>query len=476
MKILDLNNQDHSALTETYQDRVRDVSDAIIDSSQRVPLKKPQILDAIERQSRDKDVPELRFKGRQGSRAWPDFVKDVLAELKGKVVLDRRRGPSDSATAKRAEKEKLLSKISMYIEDAIGQAFPDGDPVDILVPKLLRLGIDEFNIGKWLDDAVRSHLGAKSFNAYMGNIYDDMAADSPEMMLQSGLLYNPYTNRPFNFLGQLKRLLDQGNNDGLLLNIIANVPTKDPKTVEVIKSNHEKIIIALLKLIRANGNRHLINSVMRNIEHMGLRWQEFDAIRQSFAADVREHMLPGDVLMIENEKQAVVGTILSIDSDTVIIEGEVVTKILNEVHFKVEISRDVQNTIQDFLAEDEDEALDMALDWASQQLDGDSEITARILREAQYHGREVKLGKPMRGDVKKYKVYVKDPKTGNIKKVNFGDKSMEIKRDDPARRKSFRARHGCGTPRASNRTKAAYWSCRLWSSKPVSKILKGKRS
>jgi hypothetical protein len=96
------------------------------------------------------------------------------------------------------------------------------------------------------------------------------------------------------------------------------------------------------------------------------------------------------------------------------------------------------------------------------------------LNEAEYQGRTVQLGKPMRGDVRKYKVFVKDPKTGNIKKVNFGDPNMEIKRDDPARRKSFRARHGCGTPRASDRTKAAYWSCRMWSSKPVSKILKGK--
>ena len=96
------------------------------------------------------------------------------------------------------------------------------------------------------------------------------------------------------------------------------------------------------------------------------------------------------------------------------------------------------------------------------------------LQEAEYKGREVKLGKPMRGDVKKFKVYVKDPKTGNVKKVNFGDKNMEIKRDDPDRRKNYRARHGCGTSRASDRTKAAYWSCRLWSTKNVSDILKGK--
>jgi len=107
------------------------------------------------------------------------------------------------------------------------------------------------------------------------------------------------------------------------------------------------------------------------------------------------------------------------------------------------------------------------------ELDHDA-INEEVLAEAEYHGRKVSLGKPMKGDVKKYKVYVKDPKTGNVKKVNFGDPNMEIRRDNPKARKSFRARHGCGTKRASNRTKAAYWSCKMWSTKPVSKILKGK--
>jgi hypothetical protein len=99
---------------------------------------------------------------------------------------------------------------------------------------------------------------------------------------------------------------------------------------------------------------------------------------------------------------------------------------------------------------------------------------SEMLNEAEYKGREVQLGKPMKGDVKKFKVYVKDKKTGNVKKVNFGDPNMEIRRDNPKAKKSFRARHGCGTKRASDRTKAAYWSCRMWSKKPVSKIMKGK--
>lgn len=85
---------------------------------------------------------------------------------------------------------------------------------------------------------------------------------------------------------------------------------------------------------------------------------------------------------------------------------------------------------------------------------------ANMLQEAEYQGRKVALGKPMRGDVKKFKVYVKDPKTGNVKKVNFGDKTMKIKKSNPARRKSFRARHKCST--AKDRTSARYWSCRKW--------------
>ena len=90
--------------------------------------------------------------------------------------------------------------------------------------------------------------------------------------------------------------------------------------------------------------------------------------------------------------------------------------------------------------------------------------------EAKYQGREVALGKPTRGDVKKFKVYVRDPSTGNIKKVNFGhggtsakragQKTMKIKKSNPARRKSFRARHNCDNP--GPRTKARYWSCRAW--------------
>jgi len=79
--------------------------------------------------------------------------------------------------------------------------------------------------------------------------------------------------------------------------------------------------------------------------------------------------------------------------------------------------------------------------------------------EAEYQGRKVPLNKPMAGDVKKSKVYVKKP-NGKVVKVNFGDKNMRIKKSNPNRRKSFRARHNCDNP--GPKWKARYWSCRAW--------------
>jgi hypothetical protein len=89
-----------------------------------------------------------------------------------------------------------------------------------------------------------------------------------------------------------------------------------------------------------------------------------------------------------------------------------------------------------------------------------NEADCDCLLEAEYQGRTVPLGKPMRGDSKKFKVYVKNPKTGKVIKVNFGAKGMNIKKNNPVRRKAFRARHNCANP--GPRTKARYWSCRKW--------------
>jgi hypothetical protein len=95
-----------------------------------------------------------------------------------------------------------------------------------------------------------------------------------------------------------------------------------------------------------------------------------------------------------------------------------------------------------------------------------------IDEQAEYDGRKVKLNNPTRGDVKKYKVYVKNEK-GKVIKIEFGDPNMEIKRDDPGRRKSFRARHRCDSDPAPKWT-ARYWSCKFWEKgKTVTDLMKG---
>ena len=83
---------------------------------------------------------------------------------------------------------------------------------------------------------------------------------------------------------------------------------------------------------------------------------------------------------------------------------------------------------------------------------------------AKYQGRTVKLNKIQRGDVKKFKVFVKDKSTGNIKKVNFGDKTMRIKKNIPARKRSFMARMGgvLKKVKGQKNLSPAYWAIKSW--------------
>ena len=120
----------------------------------------------------------------------------------------------------------------------------------------------------------------------------------------------------------------------------------------------------------------------------------------------------------------------------------------------------IEEEMAEFLAEDEEYYYISDASYDDGTLAEDVEFWDDVVVEAEYRGRKVKLNKPMRGDVKKFKVFVKDPKTGNVKKVNFGDKNMRIKKSNPKRRKSFRARHNCDNP--GPKTKARYWSCRKW--------------
>jgi hypothetical protein len=100
-------------------------------------------------------------------------------------------------------------------------------------------------------------------------------------------------------------------------------------------------------------------------------------------------------------------------------------------------------------------------------------INDYVIEEAEYQGKKVELGKVKRGGTKKFYVYVRDPKTKNIKKVSFGDTTgLSIKTKDAKRRKAFRDRHNCDNP--GPKTKARYWSCRMWSGPNAIKNMLGK--
>jgi hypothetical protein len=138
---------------------------------------------------------------------------------------------------------------------------------------------------------------------------------------------------------------------------------------------------------------------------------------------------------------------------------------------KEEFGEDVMDVFRELVGddmgdfEDEDEMFETLYEdiyGSVQSVDYEKEF----LNEAEYQGRKVQLGKVMQGDVKKSKVYVKNYK-GKVVKVNFGfggtsakGKRMSIKKNDPARRKAFRARHNCENP--GPRWKPRYWSCRAW--------------
>lgn len=146
----------------------------------------------------------------------------------------------------------------------------------------------------------------------------------------------------------------------------------------------------------------------------------------------------------------VVGDLFDIElSPTEIIESEVID--VTEDGIVIQVTESVLGLLESYASAYND----VNRHTSTENDDDDFKV-----REAEYQGRQVPLGKPMAGDVKKSKVYVRNPKTGKVIKVNFGQKGMKIKKSNPGRRKNFRARHNCANP--GPRTKARYWSCRAW--------------
>lgn len=138
-----------------------------------------------------------------------------------------------------------------------------------------------------------------------------------------------------------------------------------------------------------------------------------------------------------------------------VFEGEKVPLDLPMVDEQMDIYDDIAN--EEF-GMDYDQLGPNEQEWVRDEVDN--------LSEAEYKGKDVALNKPKRGGPKKFYVYVKNPKTGNVKKVNFGDSgNLSVKINEPGARASFAARHQCDQKK--DKTKPGYWSCnigRYWKS------------
>ena len=138
---------------------------------------------------------------------------------------------------------------------------------------------------------------------------------------------------------------------------------------------------------------------------------------------------------------------------------------------RVDFIVNMDTVIESYVVDHDDESITLEMDQNCQAIlehcgcELEDGVEFAVFDEAEYQGKKVKLNDPIRtseNPKKKFKVYVKDPKTGNVKVVRFGDPNLSIKRDDPKRRKNFRARHGCDKAKAKDKTKARYWSCYQW--------------
>jgi hypothetical protein len=138
---------------------------------------------------------------------------------------------------------------------------------------------------------------------------------------------------------------------------------------------------------------------------------------------------------------------------------------------RVDFIVNMDTVIESYVIEHDDDSITLEMTEDCQQIlehcgcEFEPGVEFAVFDEAEYQGKKVKLNDPIRtseNPKKKFKVYVKDKKTGNVKIIRFGDPNLSIKRDDPKRRKSFRARHGCDTAKGKDKSTARYWSCYQW--------------
>ena len=190
------------------------------------------------------------------------------------------------------------------------------------------------------------------------------------------------------------------------------------------------------------------------LKNLKVKYPHADNVVAALVADVED----SQIVSKKNDTEHDIG-IASLEQKVQDLTNE-----LNKLKQQRESTMKISDVVTEEITLTEDITLEDHEDF--HEMFGDLAYCENGLFEAEYQGRTVKLNKPMQGDVKKFKVYVKNPK-GNVVKVNFGHggtsakgKTMKIRKSNPKARKSFRARHNCENPGPKH--KARYWSCRKW--------------
>lgn len=157
------------APTSSYEHRVQGVVDKVLEKHAYYPLNgKEEILQVIGMYSHG--VTDYMM----GGRTRKEFISDVLNGLKGQL-----KKPKADPTAKKAEANQKLQRVAYKINDVIGSTFPDGDPLDILYPWMLKQGVDDSKVMSILDKASRLN-GYKSYYKQLEDFWDQIAADNPD--------------------------------------------------------------------------------------------------------------------------------------------------------------------------------------------------------------------------------------------------------------------------------------------------------
>lgn len=164
-----------SAIVESYEDRVLKVVNEILNLFRSGTIdSKEELLGAINAALEYMDIPDAKSVPSIGkkSTAKKDFIKDVLAGLKGKIRIGKPRSEKEPVKDKI---EKLAQIIQRYTADS----FPDGDPMDSIRPAAIKAGLNDEFLSKYLDKAAKT-LGSKTYYDYLADFWDQIKADNPD--------------------------------------------------------------------------------------------------------------------------------------------------------------------------------------------------------------------------------------------------------------------------------------------------------